>query len=61
LIIGDVTTAFVVDGLLVVVRSGGVARLAERLCWAIMNAGTVKAKMRKRIPGAKKLFLTQPS
>jgi hypothetical protein len=36
-------------------------RRADRVCWAIISAGIARAKMRNRIPGAKELFLTQPS
>jgi hypothetical protein len=47
----------------VVERSGvvPVARRAERFCWAKMMAGTKRAKPRKNMPGAKNLFVTQPS
>jgi len=38
-----------------------VVRLADLVCWAIINAGIARAKTRKSIPGAKDLFLTQPS
>jgi hypothetical protein len=42
-------------------RSGEVvARLAERFCWAKMNAGTRRTKMENKIPGPKNLFVTYP-
>jgi hypothetical protein len=61
LIIGLVTTPLVVEPVVGAGRSGGVVRRADRVCWARINAGSVRAKTRKIIPGAKELFLTQPS
>ena len=38
-----------------------VMRRADLFCWAKINAGSARAITRKSIPGAKDLFLTQPS
>src|ERR1700752_590379 len=42
-------------------RSGLAVRRADLLFWAIINAGSARAITRSTIPGAKDLFLTQPS
>src|SRR4030095_9013734 len=61
LISGAVAVGLAADAFVPTDRSGlGGRRRADRLCWAIMIAGTHNARMRKRIPGTKDLFLTRP-